>query len=154
MAALIGHLWVWQSLLGADLIRKALVSIMLDLIDTNKWIATLLDKYEVSKEKVAILCLYVHNSISLGYFDCYLWKWQILLGDFFCNDKWNNLTPLIWCFVFTHIFSRKNTDTEYCYFSTFQIEYWYWYFSILKQTEYWILVLLFCTGQCIAVFSI
>ena len=124
---------------------------MLDLIDTNKWIAMLLDKYEVSKEKVAILCLYVHNSISLGYFDCHLWIWQILSGDFFCNDKWNNLTSLTWCFVFTHIFSWKililNTDTSvffrywYC-FSIFQIEYWY--FSILKA--YWILVLLFCTG--------
>ena len=36
----------------------------------------------------------------------------------------------------------------YC-FSIFRIWYWYWYFSILKA--YWILVLLFCTGQCSAI---
>ena len=71
-----------------------------------------------------------------------------------------NLLPmvvLIWCCIFTQLFSRKNTDTEYWYwililntdtavffrywywycFSICKIEYWYWYFSILKA--YWIL---------------
>ena len=66
------------------------------------------------------------------------------------------MVVLIWCCVFKRLFSRKkywywililqyflDTDTASVFF---QIEYWYWYFSILKAC--WILVLLFCTGQC------
>ena len=74
-----------------------------------------------------------------------------------------HMVVLIWCCVFSRLFSQKililNTDTSvffiywywYC-FSIFHIEYWNWYFSILKA--YWILVLLFCTGQCSGVFAI
>ena len=59
-----------------------------------------------------------------------------------------HMVVLIWWCVFTRLFSQKililNTDTSvffrywywYC-FSIFHIEYWNWYFSILKA--YWIL---------------
>ena len=119
---------------------------MLNKKDTYKWIAKVLDKYQVVKKcKIFYFSLVdISNSISLGCFD---WPFIIVA----------KIIVLIWCCVFKWIFSRKililNTDTSvffrywywYC-FSIFQIEYWYWYFSILKA--YWILVLLFCTGQC------
>ena len=60
-AVLIGHLRLWQRLLGADLIRKALLLIMLKY-DRYKWIAELLEKYEIVrkyKKTVIILWIYV-----------------------------------------------------------------------------------------------
>ena len=84
MAALIGHLWVWQSLLRADLIRKALVSIMLNLIDTYKWIAKLLDKYEVVKNLRKKLqscdCMYItlfHLATLIAIYEHGKYYWEI-----------------------------------------------------------------------------
>ena len=37
-------------LLGADLIRRALLLIMLNLKDADKWIAKVLEKYQVVKK--------------------------------------------------------------------------------------------------------
>ena len=102
----------------------------------------------------------ISNSISLG---CFYWSFiimaKIVKRTFFVMiinfASYSNPNSIL-CF-YTILFPEKililNTDTSvffrnwywYC-FSILQIEYWYWYFSILKA--YWILVLLFCTGQC------
>ena len=50
----------------------------------------------------------------------HLWIWQKLLGELFCNDKWNNVISygsanLVGFFY--PIISPKNTGSE---------KYWYW----------------------------
>ena len=101
------------------------------------------------------------KSILLGCFNlpfmimaiCHLWLWQRLLGGLFCDDKWNNFasygSPNLVMRFYVIILTRKywywililqyflDTDMYWYCLSIFQIEYWYWYFSILKA--YWIL---------------
>ena len=139
-------------------------------LNTDKWITKVLDKYQVVKKSKIFLYFGIYNSFSFGCFDWpFIIMGKIIRAGIFSNDKWNKFASY-----------GSNNLVLHFYVIIFAKKYWYWILILQyvlnadtdtasvffrlhtdtdtsvfqKRTEYWIIVLLFCTGQCSDIYCI